>query len=743
MKKTGNQGLVGLNMSNNHVNLDTDTYTALNEELKSLRQRVVELEQQLTNQQQIPFRMVVESVNNYEVIMLNPEGYILTWNEGAELLKGYTPQEIIGKHFSCFYAPEDINNGIPELTLLKAIEEGRFEVEGWRLRKDGSKFWADIVTTALKDETGKLLGFSKMTRDISERKQVEQAQARLTTILEATTDFVSSCDPGGQILYINKIGREILGIGANDALTINIDAAHPEWAKKIIREQGIPTAIRDGVWRGETALLSHDGREIPVSQVLVAHKTTDGKLEFLSTIARDISDIKQTQVTLQQAMRHQEELLEQTEYSAQLLRGVIDATPDWIFVKNHNFRFMLTNKSFAEAIGGTPETVIGKSDLDLGFPPEQVFGNPEAGIRGFRADDEQVLAGEAIYNPFDVATSADGSVHIFDTQKLPLRDPEGNIFGALGFCRDITERHHAEEALRQKTQQLEAALKEIQETQAQLVQSEKMSSLGQLVAGIAHEVNNPINFIHGNILHANEYTENLINLVELYSKHYPQPVAEIQDEIEEIELDFLIEDLPKLLSSMKVGAERIRQIVLSLRNFSRLDEAEQKSVDIHEGIDNTLLILQHRLKEKVGRGTIQIVKNYGDLPWIECYAGQLNQVFMNIINNGLDALEEYNHQRSLEEIKNNPSIIKISTEVIDNNWVQIRIADNGTGIPNEVQKRLFDPFFTTKSIGKGTGLGLSISYQIVVEKHKGELQCISELGEGSEFIIKIPIKQQP
>ena len=191
---------------------------------------------------------------------------------------------------------------------------------------------------------------------------------------------------------------------------------------------------------------------------------------------------------------------------------------------------------------------------------------------------------------------------------------------------------------------------------------------------------------------------------------------------------------------MKVGAERIRQIVLSLRNFSRLDEAEQKAVDIHEGIDNTLLILQHRLKEKVGRGTIQIVKNYGNLPLIECYAGQLNQVFMNIITNGLDALEEYNHQRSLEEITSNPSIIKISTEVVDNNWVQIRIADNGLGITPEVQKRLFDPFFTTKSVGKGTGLGLSISYQIIVEKHQGDLRCISEPGKGSEFIIKIPVR---
>ncbi|MCU0543169.1 MAG: PAS domain S-box protein [Oscillatoriaceae cyanobacterium Prado104] len=291
-----------------------------------------------------------------------------------------------------------------------------------------------------------------------------------------------------------------------------------------------------------------------------------------------------------------------------------------------------------------------------------------------------------------------------------------------------------------KARELEHALHQLQRTQSQLIQSEKMSSLGQLVAGVAHEINNPVNFIYGNLTHAKEYTQELLYTIELYQKHYPEPVPEIREEIENIELDFLVEDLPKLLSSMKVGADRIQQIVASLRTFSRMDEAEMKAVNIHDGIDSTLMILQHRLKAKHDRPEIQVIKEYGKLPLVECYAGQLNQVFMNILSNALDALEERDARRSAEEIKQQPSRIRISTEILTFDRVIIRIADNGPGIPENVGTRLFDPFFTTKPVGKGTGMGLSISYQIVTERHGGSLYCNSAPGVGAEFAIEIPLK---
>jgi signal transduction histidine kinase len=291
-----------------------------------------------------------------------------------------------------------------------------------------------------------------------------------------------------------------------------------------------------------------------------------------------------------------------------------------------------------------------------------------------------------------------------------------------------------------KARELEQTLQQLTRTQSQLIQSEKMSSLGQLVAGVAHEINNPVNFIYGNLTHANEYTQDLLNTIEIYQKHYPDPIPDIREEIENIELDFIMEDLPKLLSSMKVGADRIQQIVASLRTFSRMDEAEMKAVNIHDGIDSTLMILQHRLRAKHDRPEIQVIKEYGKLPLVECYAGQLNQVFMNILSNALDALEERDARRCISELRERPSHIRIATEMLNVDRVIIRISDNGPGIPESVGTRLFDPFFTTKPVGKGTGMGLSISYQIVTERHGGSLYCNSSPEGGAEFAIEIPLK---
>lgn len=296
-----------------------------------------------------------------------------------------------------------------------------------------------------------------------------------------------------------------------------------------------------------------------------------------------------------------------------------------------------------------------------------------------------------------------------------------------------------------QSQHLEKILQELQETQAQLIQNEKLSSLGLMLAGLAHEINNPVNFIYGNLAHINAYITDLLELINLYQEVYPNPDSLINNHIETIELDFLVADLPKMLSSMKIGAEHLREVVMSLKNFSRSEQNIMNFADIHAGIDSILLILQHRLKANSEHPEISIVKEYHqDLPLVECYSGLLNQVIMNIIANAIEVLEETtNNQISccIHKYQNPSPTIRIITEILPKNSIAIRIIDNGPGISDSIKHKLFDPFFTTKPMGKGTGLGLSISHQIIVEKHKGSLHCISEIGKGTEFFIQIPIRQ--
>jgi len=400
----------------------------------------------------------------------------------------------------------------------------------------------------------------------------------------------------------------------------------------------------------------------------------------------------------------------------------------------------------------------------LGFSPHAFEANYETFLRSVHDEDRdwvkksltEALKQQKSYSINYRIIRSDGQERIIREQAEIILDATVTPIRITGTVQDITKQKRVEQALiqseaqllelahnldlkvqerteqlQQKNQELAHSLKTLQEAQQQLIQSEKMSSLGSLVAGIAHEINNPVNFIYGNLTHVRNYTEGILDLIGLYQEECQHTNAKIKDRIESIDLEFVKADLPKILSSIEAGADRIRKIVLSLRNFSRLDEAQMKQVDIHEGIESTLLLLQQRLKSCHGHTGISAIKKYGDLPLIECYPGQLNQVFMNLLTNAIDAIE------CLPQ----PGAITIYTQMLESNRVLIKIVDTGSGMTPTVQARIFDPFFTTKPVGKGTGLGLSISYQIIVEHHKGQLKCISEPGKGTEFEIEIPLQQ--
>ncbi len=757
-----------------------------------VEQRTAELAAEVRERQQIEqaLRQHVQMLDlaNDSIMILDLDGTIRYWNHGAHQLYGWTKHQAINQNIHELLQTQF---SIPLTSIHKTLaEQGHWEGELQQTKRDGVSLTVASRWTLQRDPEGNPTAILVINNDITYRFETEMA---LRKSEELYRTLAQNFPDGAVVLFNHQLcftlaeGRELAklrlpkdkweGAAPKDVFPPSASAIMERYYQNALKGQTdhFEITLGDNDYAVQTLPVRNDQGEIMAGMALMQNitgrKRSEEAIRKSEARYREIAQREELINRLASQVRNSlnlDQILEIAVVEIQNLLNVDQCLFIW-------YRGAGGGTSVVTEELGEPVVVVEEGSGAVSVETEYLQVVKEAkseslptvlGCFPVVGDDPLLvsLLNLEILRVDDVLNAEDLNVHQLYEHRgyrailfMPIKTAYGELGGVSCTHFDGPRRWSEEEvdllqavtdqlaiAISQaelyrqatlaaeqadrKAKELEETLRQLQRTQSQLIQSEKLSSLGQMVAGVAHEINNPVNFIYGNLVPARDYTADILGLLKLYQEAYPDPPETIGEEIEAIDLEFISEDLPRLLDSMQVGAERIREIVLSLRNFSRVDEADMKKVDLHEGIDSTLMILQNRLKAKGDHPGILVEKNYGQLPKITCYAGQLNQVFMNLLSNAIDALEDWD----IEQPK-----ITITTE-LQNNQAVIRLTDNGPGIPEKIRQRLFDPFFTTKPVGKGTGLGLAISYQIIVEKHQGEISCISEFGKGATFVIEIP-----